>query len=83
MLLEIRKRLTWLDMDEQRIMSPLLPGSNPGQPTANLPGLLAHQQEGEAVTLEKTEKARGRQPGETGNGQRCGGNTLRDMQERR
>lgn len=53
-------------MDKRRIMSPLLPGSNPGQPTANRLGSLAQQRGGEALTLEKREKATGWQPGETG-----------------
>ena len=44
-------------------------GSNPDRPTANRLGSLAQQRGGKAVTLENTEKATGRQPGETGNGQ--------------
>ena len=41
-------------------------GSRPVCPTANRLGSLAQQRGGEAVTLENTEKATGRQPGETG-----------------
>lgn len=44
-------------------------GSRPVCPTANRLGSLAQQRGGEALTLENTEKATGRQPGETGNGQ--------------
>ena len=41
-------------------------GSRPVCPTANRLGSLAQQRGGKAVTLENTEKATGRQPGETG-----------------
>jgi ERCC4-type nuclease len=54
--------MVWLDVPFTQS-----PGSTPGLSTANRLDSLVHQRGGKAVTLENTEKARGRQPGETGN----------------